>query len=101
MVKASDNKRLVNSVSKFNLEHQREPYIFFLEGGGAKIRMVAIASLLEIIVILGHHAASISAAISHATQLLGYGKLRDRQSEMLLSESWAVWATKHMTFRSF
>ena len=27
------------------------------------------------------HAASISAAISHATQLLGYGKLRDSQEQ--------------------
>ena len=50
-------------------------------------------------------AASISAAISHATQLLGYGKLRDRDSQeqavregTKLSESWAAWATKHMTF---
>ena len=27
------------------------------------------------------HVASISAAISHATQLLGYGKLRDSQEQ--------------------
>ena len=48
------------------------------------------------------HAASISAAISHATQLLGYVScvtVKSKQSERLLSESWAAWATKHMTFR--